>query len=70
MAQCKEIEDGTPLLIMFSASVAVLFAALSLLVFLSCWPNVMQFEARLLMSASHSHMHLVWLKQAFGIIVR
>lgn len=33
MAQCEEITDGTPLLIMFAASVAVLFAALSLLVF-------------------------------------
>lgn len=33
MAQCEEITDGTPLLIMFAASVAVLVAALSLLVF-------------------------------------
>ena len=33
MAQCEEITDGTSLLIMFAASVAVLVAALSLLVF-------------------------------------
>lgn len=31
VAQCEEITDGTPLLIMFAASVAVLVAALSLL---------------------------------------
>ena len=33
VAQCEEITDGTPLLIMFAASIAVLVAALSLLLF-------------------------------------